>query len=318
MQIGLINNLRAGRNFKQVSRILGLLRSYPHVWHVETNHAEALPEAIDDLARRKIDLLVINGGDGTLQHTLTELLVDRPFGKLPMIAPLTGGSANMTALDLGASRNPVKGLKAVLDAAAAGTLDERIVDRPVIRIEFEGGHRVAYGMFFGAGMIRRAVSLVHDIFPRGKGQGAFGAGITTLALVAKTAWKPKDGILTPDKIQIALDDKPVGQGESYLTISTTLRHLFWGIEPFWGPEKGDLRFTSVASSARRFGAAAPGILRGKPRDFVTPENGYTSRNAGHAELRMSCGFTVDGEIFDQQSDDVVRLSAGRPVSFIRA
>ena len=176
MQIGLINNLRAGRNFKQVSRILGLLRSYPHVWHVETNHAEALPEAIDDLARRKIDLLVINGGDGTLQHTLTELLVGRPFGKIPMIAPLAGGRTNMTPLDLGASRNPVKGLKAVLDAAAAGTLHERVVDRPVIRVEFEGGRRITYGMFFGAGMIRRAVSLVHDAFPKGRGQGAFGAG----------------------------------------------------------------------------------------------------------------------------------------------
>ena len=99
MQIGLINNLRAGRNYKQVSRILGLLRSYPHVWHVETDRAGALPDAIADLARRKIDLLVVNGGDGTLQHTLTELLVDRPFGKPPMIAPLAGGSANMTALD---------------------------------------------------------------------------------------------------------------------------------------------------------------------------------------------------------------------------
>ena len=235
-----------------------------------------------------------------------------------MIAPLAGGRTNMTALDLGASRNPVKGLKAVLDAAAAGTLHERIVDRQVIRIEFEGGRRIEYGMFFGAGMIRRAVSLVHDVFPHDSGQGSFGAGITTLALIAKTALKHKDGILTPDKIQIVLDDKLVGQGEFRLTISTTLRRLFWGIEPFWGREKGDLRFTSVASDAWHFGMAAPGILRSKPAGFVTPENGYTSRNAGHAELRMSCGFSVDGEIFDQQSDDVVRLSAGRPVSFIRA
>jgi hypothetical protein len=318
VQIGLINNLRAGRNFKGVSRILSLLRSYPHVWHVETDRAGALPEAIDDLSRRKIDLLVINGGDGTLQKTLTELLVDRPFEKAPMIAPLAGGRTNMTALDLGASRNPVKGLKAVLDAAAAGTLHERVVGRPVIRIEYEGGQRIAYGMFFGAGMIRRAVSAVHNVFPHDSGQGSFGAGVTTLALVAKTALKPKDGILTPDKIQIALDDKMVGQGEFRLTISTTLRRLFWGIEPFWGREKGDLRFTAVTSNARRFGAAAPGILRGKPRGFVIPANGYTSRNAGHAALQMSCGFTVDGELFDQQRDDVVRLTAGRPVDFIRA
>ena len=318
MQIGLLNNLRAGRNYKQVSRILRLLRPYANVWHVETDSAGAMPDAIADLARRKIDLLVVNGGDGTLQHTLTELLVQRPFATIPLIAPLAGGSANMTALDLGASRNPANGLKAVLDAAAAGTLDERIVDRPVLRIEFDGGRRVEYGMFFGAGMIRRAVSLVHEFFPSGKGQGAFGAGITTLALCAKAALKPKDGILTPDKIQIALDNELVGQGEFYLAISTTLRRLFWGIEPYWGREEGDLRFTSISSNAWRLGIASPGILRGKPREFVTPENGYTSRNAARAALRMGCGFTVDGEIFDQQSDDVVRLSAGRPVRFIRA
>jgi hypothetical protein len=192
------------------------------------------------------------------------------------------------------------------------------VDRPVIRAEFDGGRRVAYGMFFGAGMIRRAVSLVHDLFPKGKGQGPFVAGSMTLALVAKTALKPTEGILTPDKIQIAFDNRLVRQGEFYLTIFTTLRRLFWGIEPFWGCEKGDLRFTSIASSARRFGIAAPGVLRGKPRAFVTPENGYTSRNGGHAALRMGCGFTMDGEIFDQQSEDIVRLRAARPVSFIRA
>jgi hypothetical protein len=318
VQIGLINNLRAGRNYKQVSRVLDLLRSYPHVSHVETDRKGALPDAIADLARREIDLLVVNGGDGTLQHTLTELLVDRPFQRTPMIAPLAGGRTNMTALDLGACRNPVKGLKAVLDAAEAGALDERIVDRPVIRIESEGGRRVTYGMFFGAGLIRRAVSLVHDIFPNGSSQGAFGAGVTTLALVAKAASKPKDGILTPDKIQILLDDRIVGQGEFYLTISTTLRRLFWGLEPFWGREKEDLRFTSIESRASRFAAAAPGILRGKPRDFVLPDNGYTSVNVGHAALRMGCGFTVDGEIFDQQSDEVVKLSAGRPVVFVRA
>ena len=32
----------------------------------------------------------------------------------------------------------------------------------------------------------------------------------------------------------------------------------------------------------------------------------------------SCGFTMDGEIFDQQSEEIVRLRAARPVSFIRA
>ena len=112
----MINNLRAGRNSGRVSRILRLLGSYPDVRHVETDHEAALPEAIDDLARREVDLLVVNGGDGTLQHALTEILTNEPFEKIPLIAPLPGGRTNATAVDLRAHRNPFEGVKALLQA----------------------------------------------------------------------------------------------------------------------------------------------------------------------------------------------------------
>ena len=51
MRVGVINNLRAGRSDRQVSRILGLLSDYPDVLHVETDQAGALPDAIADLSR---------------------------------------------------------------------------------------------------------------------------------------------------------------------------------------------------------------------------------------------------------------------------
>ena len=66
------------------------------------HHAGALPEALGEFARNRIDLLVVNGGDGTLQHALTEILGGDDFEQIPMIAPLRGGRTNMTALDLGA------------------------------------------------------------------------------------------------------------------------------------------------------------------------------------------------------------------------
>lgn len=318
MQVALINNLRAGRSNEQVARILSLLRDHPEILHVETDSAGALPDAIADLARRKIDLLLVNGGDGTLQHALTEILANEPFEKLPLIAPLRGGRTNMTAKDLGAMRNPIAGVRAILASMRAGRLHERLVSRPVLRVEWERGRRVEYGMFFGAGMITRAISLVHELFPQGRSQGSFGAGIVTLALVAKTARRPTQGILAPDKLQIRLDRGEVFGGEFRLTISTTLRRLFWGIEPFWGRERGDLRFTTIASDAKQIARCALGVLRGRPRPEVTPTNGYTSRNADRAELRLACGFTIDGEIFHQAGDDVVTLTADRRVTFVRA
>ncbi|HEY5656636.1 MAG TPA: kinase, partial [Myxococcota bacterium] len=90
------------------------------------------------------------------------------------------------------------------------------------------------------------------------------------------------------------------------------------INPFWGRGPGGVRFTAVASRVQRLGAAAPGILRGRPRAHVTAENGFTSANAERVELRLDSGFTVDGEIFPGQADERVTITADRRVTFVRA
>nr|MBC8341362.1 diacylglycerol kinase [Pseudomonadota bacterium] len=92
MRIGLLNNLRAGRNDAQVERLLGFLRRHPDIVHAETNSADVVPEALADLARQEVDILVVNGGDCTLQYALTEILEHQAFdGRVPMNAPLPGG-----------------------------------------------------------------------------------------------------------------------------------------------------------------------------------------------------------------------------------
>ncbi len=101
MRIGLLSNLRAGQSGPQVSRLLRFLRRHPQVHHEETDSAGAVPEALSSLAKQNVDLLVLNGGDGTLQHALTEILDQGEFERVPLIAPLRGGRTNMTALDLG-------------------------------------------------------------------------------------------------------------------------------------------------------------------------------------------------------------------------
>jgi diacylglycerol kinase family enzyme len=313
-----LNNLRAGRNQKRVRHVLEFLRSYPEVHHVETDRAGALPDAIADLARRRVDLLIVNGGDGTLQHALTEILTSNPFDRVPLIAPLRGGRANMTALDLGAHGSSVKGLAAVLEAARRGTVAERLVRRPVLRIESATRREVQYGMFFGAGMIQRAIELTHRIFPPGRSQGVFGAGVVTGAFLLKTALRAKDGVLTPDKAQIFLDGEMVERGEFTLLIASSLQRLFLKMNPFWGKERGGVRFTAMAHDAHRVGWAIPGILRGRPRAFATPEAGYTSKNSHQADLYFDCGFTVDGEIFPALPSEFVTLTADRRVTFVRA
>jgi hypothetical protein len=318
VRIAVLNNLRVGRSNDKVSRVLSLLRSYPDVMHIETESARALPEALAEIARQNIGLLVVNGGDGTLQFALTEILAGGDFERVPMIAPLRGGRTNMTALDVGSHRNPVVGLRGLLEDARAGRLAERTVERPVLRFETYKSRQLQYGMVFGAGMIHRAIELTHRLFPPGRSQGVFGAGIVTAGLILRASMKDRNGVLKPDKIQILLDGEGVPQGEFYLVIASSLQRLFLRMNPFWDNRPGGVRFTSVATNAYRVRSAFPGILRGRPKPFVTPDHGYTSANAGHAELHLDCGFTVDGEFFEPLNDEVVSITANRRVTFVRA
>ncbi len=318
MRIGVLNNLRAGRRGRDAQRVAEVLRGRPDVFRVETTTASDLVPALAELERSAIDVLVLNGGDGTVQLALSELLRDPNRVALPAVAPLRGGRTNSISTDLGADRNPARGLARLLEAADAGRLDRLAVARPVLRVRSSLRAADQYGMVFGAGLIYRAISLVHRVFPPGRSQGLFGAGVVTGALVTKVAFRPTSGILTPDKCQVRVDGRDLVDAELYLLISSTLERLFLRINPFWGTGPGGVRITGMASRARWMGFAAPGILAGRPPRWVTPERGYVSERVERAELQISCGFTVDGELFDPEPEERIELSADRRIRFLRA
>jgi diacylglycerol kinase (ATP) len=319
VRIGLLNNLRAGRSADRVSQLLQFLKGHPDVVTVETDSARAVPEALSELARQDVELLAINGGDGTIHNALTEILGHRAFeDRVPLVAPLRGGRTNMSALDLGAHRDPVKGMAQLIAAAREGTLEERITPRQVLRVEYDRDRHFLYGMFFGGGMIYKAIELNHRLFKQdARSQGVFGAALVTAGLLARACVGKTDGILEPNKAEILLDGDPVG-GEYLMVISTSLERLFARMRPFWGVGSGGVRFTAVKSRPQQLSRSFAGIMRGKPGVHVTEENGYLSRNVKRAEMRVDCGFTVDGELVQPDPGCVVSLTADDCVQFVRA
>src|SRR3546814_16618271 len=64
------------------------------------------------MARVSPRIVVINGGDGTVQAALTELYSVGHFGgSPPPVAVLPNGKTNLIALDLGAEGDPIKALE---------------------------------------------------------------------------------------------------------------------------------------------------------------------------------------------------------------
>jgi diacylglycerol kinase family enzyme len=72
-RIALLSNPKSTGNIAQLPRIREYCDSHPDVFHYEVEEASQIGEAMRIIARVRPKVLVINGGDGTVQATLTEL-----------------------------------------------------------------------------------------------------------------------------------------------------------------------------------------------------------------------------------------------------
>lgn len=322
IRIGILSNRRAWQSSTHLPRLRSFLATHPEVIHAETNAPEDLPAVLADLADQEVELLMVYGGDGTLQHVLTEILGSGSFGdRIPMIAPLRGGRTNLTALEIGTQRDPIKGITDIIKAVETGRLDERVCPRHVLHLTSKRGDVDQYGMIFGTGTTYNAVELVHRAFPNGRSQGVFGSVVVLGGLFFRRAFpktKTNNGLYFHEKVQIFLDGKPTEHEEYLLVLTSTLRHVFLRFRPFWGQEPAPVRFSSVAAGAKRFALAIPRLLSGRPGGSVTVENGYTSHNLHQVELRMDSGLVLDGELIAPDEGRILTITADDCVDFVRA
>ncbi len=325
MRLGLFSNCQAGLSRGSLGAVQQALKHAPEVVHVTTRSSAEVPEALADLARRGVTLLAVNGGDGTLQRVLTEVLTGSAFEPLPAIAPLPGGRTNMSAADMGSTASPAAGLMALIRALRTNTLEQRVVRRPVLRVACGPDTSPQYGLFFGAGVIQRALALKHRLYPKRRLQGLFGAGLFLGGALLRVASGAPSGTFAPDDIGLAFDQRAkepfseqLAPQPLQLVMATTLHRLFLRLCPFWGTEAAPLRFTAIAAHAARSPVAVWKVLRGLPPPRFALDSGYCSHNVEQLTVRLDCGFTIDGELFEPQLGRTLHLATDQRLRFIRA
>jgi diacylglycerol kinase (ATP) len=313
--------MSAGGGGPRAEAVRGFLRDHPEVECVDPGGGNGIRDALKEFSRRDCDVIAVSGGDGTLQRTLTELLSNgEMFENMPLIAPLRAGRTNMSALDIGSDRKPARALARLARGARDGSLDFRIVSRPVLRVDLGGGQAPQYGMFCGVGVIHRAIELTHSVFPYGRSQGVLGSSLVTLSLLLRSIFGGAAGILNPDPLAIRLDGERVAGAEFRLVLATTLNRLFLRLNPFWGLEKAPIRFTALDPASTRNVRTIARVVRGSPprkrRDFE--DSGGTSRNVFTGELQLDCGLTIDGEMFDPLPGRTVTIAADERLRFVHS
>ncbi len=157
--IGVITNPRSGRN----RRNPGLARQLAYVLGEQGQLAapddlEALHRVAEHFRERRIDILAINGGDGTNHVVLTAMR--RVYGDepLPRIALLRGGTMNTVASGLGIRGRPEVLLGRLVAAYHAGE-PLAVVRRNLLEVEGQ------VGFLFGNGVISRFLEIYYEGSP---------------------------------------------------------------------------------------------------------------------------------------------------------
>jgi diacylglycerol kinase (ATP) len=316
-KIGLISNPQSRRNRRGLSEIDEVVAGAPEVLHIAMDGRDALDQALSEFARRDVGVVVISGGDGTVQTVLTRLFEAPLFERMPALAILPRGMANTTAANVGLRGKAGAALTRLIAASRGETLAELVVERPILRIENVQGDGPQRGMMFGAGAITDAIEFCcREIYARGL-NGKFGMSVALAGVLLGAVLRRRgNGVLRSHAVGVALDGGREQRADRLLVLATTLDRLMLGSRPFWDYDALPIRYTSIAYPPERLVRSAPKVLYGWRRQTLSPEV-YHSQGAWRVVVRIDAPFTVDGEIFLPSPNRSVVITAADRARFVR-
>jgi len=299
-----------------------MVRDFPHIVCVDLHQIEDMDRALTEFARDRVQMVVINGGDGTVDAVITDLITTGRFQTLPLLALLPGGTTNMTANDIGLKGRPDRSLYRLGQITKE---DGRLLKTKAVRaieVDFRPGEAPLYGFFFGTSAITRTVLQSSRYLDRPKlhaslGVAAtFGGALMDIVLGrGKITGDQKDNIFQGEGIGVAADGASDVKMPYLLNMVTTLDHLLFHSKPFWGTEEGALHYMAISYPPAQIWRAVYSILwGGKIQHF--PSTDYISKNAREIRFSMSRPFVLDGEVCHPCPGKPVVLREGPELRFV--
>jgi hypothetical protein len=271
------------------------------------------------IARVEPRVLVINGGDGTVQAALTELYNGGHFGKRPPpVAVLPSGKTNLIALDLGARGDPIDTLERLIDLARSDDLDRYTVARELIALRRPGlEERPVIGMFLGGSALAETMLYCrHKIYPLGLPNSVSHA-LTAIAYIARLLLKLKANFLPlpPTRTELVFPERDRISGRFAFLAVTTLNRMLLS-QQLGGQGGGPLKVVAVeerpSTVFRALLAGLTGGYKGKKMSGIHFEEVHQVTIEGE-----SSHLILDGETFRAETGSPIHLMPAQPLSFVK-
>ncbi|HEX9050391.1 MAG TPA: diacylglycerol kinase family protein [Anaeromyxobacter sp.] len=304
--IGIVNNPRSRRNRRRPRtgrRLRAQLGDDGDVLDAAT--PEALARALETFRAVGVDVLGVNGGDGSLHYVLTAAVRAWSPAPLPRVLILPGGAMNTVARGTGVRGSPERALREVLIRRRHG-YPLRTVERDLLRVSADGG-APTYGFIFGTGSI---VSFLEAYYGTGRpcpltaallvGRGVLSALVNGRFAAALTR---------RDRLRVSTDGDEWPDGSYLALAAATTPDIGFGFLAFGRclEQPGFFHVVGVTGSVPQLALSVPRIWRGAPwrRRLAQDEVGRALLVEGDRPR-----FTVDGDLYGAERAVSVETGPG--------
>jgi diacylglycerol kinase family enzyme len=287
--IGVITNPRSRVNKKDPGKMrqLGYLLG-SHGAPYATKSLDDLYRAAEEFKAADIDILGINGGDGTIHVTLTAFGHVYGTSPLPKIAILPGGTLNTIAAGVGIRGKPQEMLYEVIDRYHQGE-ELRVVERDALRV----GDKL--GFIFGNGLI---ANFLEAYYETGRPSPIMGAKLLART-VASAIFRGKliKRLFRRWSGEVTVDGETWARTDFATVTAATVPEIGIGFKPYYrcSEKPGHFAVLGIHTSPVGVALELPRVYRGRPmrRDKCI------SQVARRVELRAEEPFSyiIDGDTY---------------------
>lgn len=310
--IGIITNPHSRRNrrFPEQMRRLGYVLGQHDVSEM-TNKVEDVAEVARQFLDSGIDVLALNGGDGTNHVTLTRFIEVYGDHPLPKIALLRGGTMNTVSNGVGVRGTPSRLLANLVEKYYTQQPFET-TERDMLKVTDE--HGTNYGFIFGNGVISNFLELYYeDPSP----SPLTAARLLTRGVVETfVGGDVRDALYKPFRAKMRFDTGVQWPDQDYMSVfAATVEQIGLGFRPFTRCEERAGAFHILG-----FKGDTTGLIKILPRirlGLPIPEDVMLGAVAGCVTFTSDepITYTIDGDIHVSQAGDV-ELATGPRVEII--
>jgi diacylglycerol kinase family enzyme len=308
--IGIVNNPRSRRNRLRpgiARRLRAQLGDRGEVLDAST--PDELARAVERFRAARIEVLGVNGGDGTGHYVLTAFA--RAYGAepLPRVLLLRGGAMNTVAHGHAIRGGPERILHEMLLRRERGS-GLRTLTCDLLRVSADGGEP-RYGFIFGTGFL---VTFLEAYYGTGRPSPAIAALLVSRAIGSALVggrFAAALGRRTPLRVATDGDEWPDGR---YLAVAAaTTPDIGFGFRAFHrcSEQPGFFHAVGVSGSLIQLALCIPRLRRGAPWKRRVAQDEVARELVLEGEALR---FTIDGDLY--AADRSVRVETGPAIELV--